>query len=194
MRRAGGKKAETHQRIVAAAAAAIRRHGYDGVSVANVMKEAGLTHGGFYAHFPSREAMLAEAMERAGADSLEALARAAEARASQDALEALVTSYLSDRHLDNADQGCTFAALGSESRRQSPQVRKAASRRIREMADLIARHLPGWGQSSHHDEALGVMSTLVGALTIARLTDDPRLSRAVRKGAARLIRRGVQQG
>jgi TetR/AcrR family transcriptional repressor of nem operon len=190
MRRAAGtKKAETHERILRTAAAAIRRHGYDGASVADIMKEAGLTHGGFYAHFDSREAMLAEALERAGAESLESIARAADASPASDRLAAMVRSYLSDAHLSSPESGCTLAALGSETRRQSPAVRRAATRRIKEMVDLVERQLPRGGE--RHEDALGVMSCLVGALTIARLTEDQALSRAVRKAAIGMIGRAV---
>jgi TetR/AcrR family transcriptional repressor of nem operon len=188
-RRVGTKKAETHERILRTAAAAIRRHGYDGVSVADIMKEAGLTHGGFYAHFDSREAMLAEALERAGAESLESLSRSAESLPSSERLESLVASYLSDRHLGSPESGCTLAALGSETRRQSAVVRRAATRRIKETVDLIERQLPEWG--ARHEDALAVMSCLVGALTIARATDDPALSRAIRKAASRMIGRAL---
>jgi TetR/AcrR family transcriptional repressor of nem operon len=187
----GTKKAETHERILRTAAAAIRRYGYDGVSVADIMKEAGLTHGGFYAHFDSREAMLAEALEQAGAESMETLSRSAEAGASRDPLEALVANYLSDRHLASPESGCTLAALASETRRQSPAVRQAATRRIKETVDLIERQLPDWGD--RHEDALAVMSCLVGALTIARATEDQSLSRAVRKSAARMIRRALRK-
>jgi TetR/AcrR family transcriptional repressor of nem operon len=187
----GTKKAETHERILRTAAAAIRRYGYDGVSVADIMKEAGLTHGGFYAHFDSREAMLAEALEQAGAESMETLSRSAESGASRDPLEALVANYLSDRHLASPESGCTLAALASETRRQSPAVRQAATRRIKETADLIERQLPDWGD--RHEDALAVMSCLVGALTIARATEDQSLSRAVRKSAARMIRRALRK-
>jgi AcrR family transcriptional regulator len=184
----GPKKAETHERIVKAAAAAIRRHGYDGVSVAEIMKDAGLTHGGFYAHFPSREAMLAEALEQAGAESVENLGRAA--TASRDHLEGLVGAYLSDRHLANPERGCSLAALGSETRRQRAPVRRAATRRLKELVELVEQSLPDG--SGRHQQALGVLSTLVGALTIARLTEDQTLGRSVRKAAAQLIRRGVR--
>jgi len=192
MRRPSGtKKAETHERILRHAAAAIRRHGYDGVSVADIMKEAGLTHGGFYAHFDSREAMLTEALERAGAESMENLSRAADADPSRDPLESLVAAYLSDGHAGSPERGCTLAALGSETRRQGPAVRRAATRRIKESADLIERQMPDWGE--RHEDALAVLSCLVGAVTIARSTDDQALSRAVRKAAARLIRRAVSR-
>lgn len=185
------KKEQTHERIVRTAADAIRKHGYDGVSVADVMKEAGLTHGGFYAHFPSRDAMLAEALDRAAADSLENLRRRADAAGSQDPLEAFVTGYLSDRHLEAPEKGCTVAALGSETRRQTPEVRKVATRRIKELVDFIGRQLPGWGGAKAHEEALAAMSCVVGALLIARIVDDPALAKSVRKAAADLVRTGV---
>src|SRR5213082_1919953 len=95
------RKQETHERIVDVAARAIRRHGYAGVGVADVMKEAGLTHGGFYSHFASRDALLVEALERAGHQSSEAVRRSAESRAGHgvSAFRSLVESYLADNHL-----------------------------------------------------------------------------------------------
>src|SRR5881398_298117 len=102
MKRAATRsKQATHDRIVEAAARAIRRSGYNGTGVADIMKRCGLTHGGFYAHFPSREALLAEALERAGQDSQLRLQRSIQAGEARGAspLRALVESYLSDRHL-----------------------------------------------------------------------------------------------
>src|SRR5256885_14203952 len=94
----GSKKEQTRERILRAAARAIRKHGYEGLGVAEVMKEAGLTHGGFYAHFKSRDALLAEAADLAGAESVEAWQKAIrEAKAGRE-LEAIVDTYLSDRH------------------------------------------------------------------------------------------------
>jgi TetR/AcrR family transcriptional regulator, transcriptional repressor for nem operon len=181
------KKQETHDKIVRTAAAAIRKEGFDGVSVADVMDQAGLTHGGFYAHFESRDAMLAEALDRAAGESLERLARVSDGKPAAEALEAVVASYLSDLHLAAPESGCTLAALGSETRRQTPEVRRIATRRVREMADLLARQMPGWGTPEAHEDALGAMSCLVGALLIARLVDDPALAHSIRAAAARLI-------
>lgn len=181
MRRAPvGRKEATHERIVEAAARAIRRSGYDGTGVADIMKDAGLTHGGFYAHFASREAMLAEAADRAGAEANAASARIAADAPPQEALQALVRAYLSKAHLDNPDKGCPVAALGSEMPRQAPEVRRAATRRIKEMIDLVARQSPDWGKPGAHERALVTVSTMVGALVLARAVDDPRLSNAVR--------------
>lgn len=188
MRRpAAGRKEATHERIVEAAARAIRRSGYDGTGVADIMKDAGMTHGGFYAHFASREAMLAEAADRAGAEANAASARIAADAAPQDALQALVCAYLSKAHLDNPDRGCPVAALGSEMPRQAPQVRRAATRRIKEMFDLVARHSPDRGKLEAYERALVTVSTMVGALVLARAVDDPRLSSAVRSAVLKAL-------
>jgi TetR/AcrR family transcriptional regulator, transcriptional repressor for nem operon len=182
-RTAPGRKDATHERIVDAGARAIRRCGYAGTGVAGIMKDAGLTHGGFYAHFASREAMLAEAADRAGAESLAALERVCAAAPPRRALQALLRAYLSKEHVDGVETGCAVAALGSELPRQAPDVRRAATRRIKEMIDLVARQSPDWGQPGAHQRALVTMATMVGALVLARAVDDPRLSDALRQAA-----------
>src|ERR1041385_8788638 len=112
--KARSKKEETRERILRAAARAIRKHGYEGVGVAEVMKEAGLTHGGFYAHFESRDALLAAAADQAGAESIEHLTRALAAAKPGRELTALVDAYLSDGHLAAPEQGCLIAAESIE--------------------------------------------------------------------------------
>ena len=177
------RKEATHERIVHAAARAIRRSGYSGTGVADIMKEAGLTHGGFYAHFDSREAMLAEAADRAGADSVATLERIAAGAPPEKALQTLMRAYLSKEHLQGVESGCPMAALGSEMPRQAPEVRRAATRRIKEAIDLVARQLPDWGKPDAHEQALATLSTMVGALVLARAVDDPKLSDALRSAA-----------
>lgn len=176
--RTAGKEA-SHERIVNAAAKAIRRSGYAGTGVADIMKEAGLTHGAFYAHFTSREAMLAEAADRAGAESNAVAASVIAAVPPDQSLQALLQAYLSQEHRNGIETGCPIAALGSEMPRQSPEVRLAATRRIKEMIDLIARQLPDWGQPSAHERALVMVATMVGTLMLARAVDDPALSDAL---------------
>lgn len=176
-------KEASHDRIVSAAARAIRRSGYDGTGVADIMKEAGLTHGAFYAHFPSREAMLAEAADRAGSESLAAVAKAVAKAPPEKALAALLRGYLSREHIENAESGCAVAALGSEMPRQAPEVRRAATLRIKEMIDLVARQSPDWGQPGAHERALAAVATMVGALMLARAVDEPALSDALRHAA-----------
>jgi TetR/AcrR family transcriptional repressor of nem operon len=172
------RKAATHERIVEVAARAIRRSGYDGTSVTDIMKEAGLTHGGFYAHFASREAMLAEAADRAGAESVAMAESVASTVPAEQALEAMVRAYLSQAHFENTETGCPIAALGSEMPRQAPEVRSAATRRIKEMIEVVARRLPVEGTEAR-DSALVSMATLVGTLVLARAVDDPDLSEAL---------------
>jgi TetR/AcrR family transcriptional repressor of nem operon len=182
---ASQSKEVTHERIVDAAACAIRRSGYDGASVGDIMKAAGLTHGGFYAHFPSREAMLAEAADRAGAQSVAASSRLAATVPPEQALQSLLHGYLSKEHVENREMGCAIAALGSEMPRQAPEVRRAATHRIKEMIDVVARQLPDWGQPGAHENALVIAATMVGALVMARAVDDPKLSDALLKAALR---------
>src|SRR5213593_3891493 len=165
-RTAPSRKEVTHERIVAAAARATRRTGYDGTGVAEIMKEVGLTHGGFYAHFASREAMLAEAADRAGAEAVAASARVAAIAAPEQALQRLLHAYLSKEHVKGVEMGCPVAALGSEMPRQAPEVRRAATRRIKEMIDLVARQSPDWGKPGAHQRALVTVATMVGALVL----------------------------
>jgi TetR/AcrR family transcriptional repressor of nem operon len=169
-------KQASHERIVSAAARAIRRSGFDGTGVADIMKEAGLTHGGFYAHFPSREAMLAEATGRACADSAAAVAGVVASAPPEQALACMLRAYLSPEHRAQIELGCPLAALGSETARQAPDVRRATTRHVKEMVDLVARQSPDWGQPGAHERALVTVATMVGTLLLARAVDDPALS------------------
>jgi AcrR family transcriptional regulator len=186
--KAGSKKEQTRERILRAAARALRKHGYEGVGVADVMKEAGLTHGGFYAHFESRDALLAAAADQAGAESIETLSRAVAAAKPGQELTALVDTYLSDRHVAAPEQGCAIAAAGSEVPRQQAEVRRAASRRIKDLIGLVERQFPEWGRSAAHEKAMGIAATMVGALVLARAVDDAHLSNRIRKAARELVR------
>ncbi|KRC21448.1 TetR/AcrR family transcriptional regulator [Acidovorax sp. Root217] len=176
-------KEATHERIVSVAARAIRRSGYDGTGVADIMKEAGLTHGAFYAHFDSREAMLAEAAAKACAESAAAAANVVASVPPGAALASMLASYLSRGHVEQVELGCPLAALGSETVRQAPEVRRVATRHIKEVVDLIARQSPDWGQPAAHERALATVATMVGALLLARAVDEPALSDGLREAA-----------
>ena len=176
-------KEATHERIVSVAARAIRRSGYDGTGVADIMKEAGLTHGAFYAHFDSREAMLAEAAAKACAESAAAAAEVVASVPPGAALASMLGSYLSRGHVEQVELGCPLAALGSETVRQAPEVRRVATRHIKEVVDLIARQSPDWGQPAAHERALVTVATMVGALLLARAVDEPALSDGLREAA-----------
>ena len=164
---APSRKALTHERILDTAARAIRRAGFQGVGVADIMKEAGLTHGGFYAHFASRDALLVEALEHAGQQSADRLNRGNSARQAQGAspFRALIEGYLSDRHLIDTEGGCAVAALAGEMPRQAPEVRAAAAQRVRSLVQRVANTLP---EGTPPDAAAAVASQLVGALQLAR--------------------------
>ena len=182
------RKHETHERIVDVAARAIRRHGYAGVGVADVMKEAGLTHGGFYAHFDSRDALIIEALERAGRDSGEAVTRALERRAAKgvSAFRALVEAYLGDEHLASLETGCPVAALACDMPRQSDAVREASAMRVRRLVAGVQSALPHASPAT----ASVVAGTLVGTLQLARALGANADGRAVLSAARRAL---VQQ-
>ena len=157
----------THERIVEVAARTLRRNGYAGVGVADVMKQAGLTHGGFYAHFASRDALLAEAIDRAGRDSATTMGERVDASRSrgESALRALVENYLSDAHLGGTETGCVVAALCSEMPRQSAVLLGPSVERVRKLIALVQRALP---DGAAREQAMVIASTLVGALQLAR--------------------------
>ena len=180
------RKEISHERIVAAAARAIRRGGFQGVGVADIMKEAGLTHGGFYAHFSSRNALLAEALERAGQDTAASNRHDFATRQSHGAspLRALVEGYLSDRHLGDIETGCAVAALASEMPRQAPDVREASAQRVRAMVAAVRRALP---KDAPADSASAVASQLVGALLLARALGDNAEGRALLKATRQAL-------
>ncbi|MFM7008051.1 MAG: TetR/AcrR family transcriptional regulator, partial [Betaproteobacteria bacterium] len=133
------KKELSHARIVDVASKAIRRAGYRGVGVADIMKEAGLTHGGFYAHFDSREALVIEAMAKAGQENIESLSEVIERRIAKGSTryKALVETYLHEAHLQRSEDGCVVAALSSEMTRQDDEVREEARRRVAAMIALV---------------------------------------------------------
>ncbi len=164
---AANRKELSHERIVDVASRAIRRAGYRGVGVADIMKEAGLTHGGFYAHFASRDALMVEAMERAGRDNLAALTEGMARRVAKGSsrFAALVAVYLHDTHLDSTEDGCVVAALASEMARQDEAVRDGARRRIAALVSLVRSVLPA---GSANARAEVIAATMVGALQLAR--------------------------
>ena len=179
------RKQETHERIVDVAARTIRRHGYAGVGVADVMKKAGLTHGGFYAHFDSRDALLVEALERAGRESGEVVARAVERRAAKgvSAFRALVETYLSDEHLASLETGCPVAALACDMPRQSGAVREASAVRVRRLVTGVQSTLPQVRRAA----ASVVAGTLVGTLQLARALGANADGRAVLSAARKAL-------
>ena len=178
------RKEETHERILNAAARAIHRHGYAGVGVADVMKEAGLTHGGFYAHFDSRDALIVEALERAGRKSL-AVTRGAKLRAGKgvSAFRSLVETYLADDHLSSLETGCPVAVLGCDMPRQSKIVREASAVWVQRLIAAVRSTLPAAPRAT----ASVVAGTLVGSLQLARALGSNAEGRAVLSAARKSL-------
>ena len=179
------RKETTHERIVEVAARALRRNGYAGVGVADVMKEAGLTHGGFYAHFESRDALLVEALDHASRESGEAVSRDAQQRAGKgiSGFRSLVETYLADRQLASPESGCPVAALACEMPRQSAAVRDASAARVQWLIAGVRNRLP-W---KHRAAASLVAGTLVGSLQLARALGDNAEGRALLSGSRKAL-------
>jgi TetR/AcrR family transcriptional repressor of nem operon len=165
--------AERHEHILAAASQMFRQSGFDGVSVAAVMKAAGLTHGGFYAHFESKDALAAASVERSLSETLDLVEQASEVG---DPLVTLVTEYLSAQHRDDPAGGCTMAALASEISRANGPVRHSFTAQVRTLVERIAGKFFPAQRFNGRAEAIVTMSTLVGALLLARAVDDPDFS------------------
>ena len=171
MRMTNERKAETRERILAAAGELFRTHGIDAVGVDAVMHRAGLTHGGFYAYFASKEALVAEVSAAALARSAARWERISEAAEPAVALHRIVESYLDAEHVAAPAHGCVLATLGPEMARRD-EVRTGITASIRRMLDVLARCLP----TRRRQRALTTLATLVGAVVLARLCDDSRLA------------------
>jgi len=162
-----------------------RKHGFDGIGVADIMKAAGLTHGGFYNQFGSKEALAAEACAHVSSDPWAAWMEAPPERR----LEGIVRNYLTPRHRDNRAQGCLFASLGSDVGRQPRSVRRAFTERVRAKIDLLRLAIPGRSAAARREQALGTLAGLVGALMLSRAVDDPALSDEILEAAANTLAR-----
>jgi TetR/AcrR family transcriptional repressor of nem operon len=174
MRYAKGHKNHSHERILKAASRKFRRQGIAATGMTGVMAEAGLTNGGFYSHFRSKNDLVREGLECALDEQLR---RLAEGDAAPGQLRELIRSYLSTEHRDRPDAGCASAALLPEIGRQPRATRKAYTARMRELFEQLARRLPQNSSSgTSHDTAMGIFAVLVGALQLARAVEDPLMS------------------
>jgi TetR/AcrR family transcriptional regulator, transcriptional repressor for nem operon len=170
--------AQNRQRILDVAAQLFREHGFEGIGVADLMKEAGLTHGGFYGHFSSKDDLIAQASARELTRSLEHWSNFA-GRASDDPLSAVAGTYLTRSHRDNPGTGCVLAALGPDVSRQGPAVRRAVTDYVRSVCDLLVKLVPGKSKAARRQKAISTYATLVGAMVLARAVDDRALSQEI---------------
>jgi TetR/AcrR family transcriptional regulator, transcriptional repressor for nem operon len=170
--------AQNRERILDAAAQLFRERGFDGIGVADLMKEAGLTHGGFYGHFSSKDDLIAQASARELTSSLAHWSRVSD-RASGDRLSAIAAVYLNRAHRDNPGAGCVLAALGPDVSRQGPAVRGAVTDYLRSVVDLLVNLVPGKSKAARRQKAISTYATLVGAMVLARAVDDRALSQEI---------------
>lgn len=179
MKKSKIETAETRKRIVDAAFQKFGACGIHETGLADVMAEAGLTHGGFYRHFGSKDQLVAEACA-AGLNALIASSEEATQRAGTDeAFKAIVENYLTPEHRDNLARGCPLAGLGSELARAEDRTRVAAAEGFARLVDEIASHLPDRSPEAAKSEAIYALSAMVGALTMSRLVQDSGLSDAI---------------
>ncbi len=175
-------KAESHDRIVRVAAARFREAGVDGIGVADLMKDAGLTHGGFYRHFASRDELAAEAIERALREGARAVEAVANTRKSP--LTALVDAYLSAAHRDDLATSCAVTTLAADVARCNDRARSAYTRQVGAYLELLTKLIAGDKRRSRRTRAIAALSTLVGAVSMARAVNDEKLSQEILKSAA----------
>jgi TetR/AcrR family transcriptional repressor of nem operon len=185
MRVSREKAAEHRDRIIDAAGALFRAKGFGGIGVADIMKAADLTHGGFYGHFASKDDLVGEASRRIMARAAANWTKLVEA-APDSPYAALLEHYLSPKHRDDPGKGCAFAALGNDAARSGKVVRKAFAEGLAPLIDILAQSIPGKSipgksipsksKAARRRKAVAAMATLVGALTLARAVEGTPLS------------------
>jgi len=175
MRVSREKAAEHRDRIIDAAGALFRAKGFGGIGVADIMKAADLTHGGFYGHFASKEDLVAQSSRRSMARAAANWTKLVEA-APDNPCAALLAHYLSPKHRDDPGKGCAFAALGNDAARSGKIVRKAFAEGLAPLIDILAQSIPGKSKPARRRKAVAAMATLVGALTLARAVEGTPLS------------------
>jgi TetR/AcrR family transcriptional repressor of nem operon len=193
MRYTAEHKEETHRKIVQTAARAFKRHGLEGVGIVDLMKKAGLTHGGFYAHFPDRDTLVAEATAAGYEEAAERLLTHLADYPSDDTLRALIERYLSPAHRLNTEHGCPLPALAADMSRQPATVRRAFTDSFRRYSARLAALLPGRYKVDRGDTALAVLSGLAGAIMLARAVSDPDLSDRILAASRQFYLDALQQ-
>jgi TetR/AcrR family transcriptional repressor of nem operon len=183
---------EHREQIIAAAARRFRERGFDGVRVADIMKEVGLTHGGFYGHFSSKEELVALASSRAMTEALARWQKLVD-EAPGDRLEALVNTYLSLRHHDRPETGCLLATLGTEISRQPQAVKEAVAVEQQKLLDFISGIAPGKTKALRRKQAIVALAALVGGMTLARDSSDAHLRREILETVAASVPNSVRE-
>jgi TetR/AcrR family transcriptional repressor of nem operon len=176
MRYEKGHKEITRRRIVETASARFRKDGIEGVGLADLMAEAGLTHGGFYSHFSSKEDLVRAAMEEAAGHSAQNFNR----RIEEGGLEAWIRGYLRIGHRDHPERGCAMAALASELARHPKSTRQGFTENLARITSAVESHLPAHiTPATKKKLATGIFAVLVGAMQMSRAVNDPEWSEQI---------------
>jgi TetR/AcrR family transcriptional regulator, transcriptional repressor for nem operon len=189
MRYAPEHKAETHQKIVKDASRRVRADGLSGAAVSTVMREAGLTHGGFYKHFESKDKLLQASLSEAFRDIADRMANVAEKSKPETAWKALVKAYLSQEHCDHVEYGCPLAALAPELARTNKPMKAQILRELSQYKDRMLPFMPGRRTSDKEGAFFAIFSTMAGAIQIARILPEPAMRAKVLATARDLLLR-----
>ena len=176
MRYSKEHKQETHARIVKKASVRLREKGAHGIGVADLMKDAGLTHGGFYAHFDSREALVIEAFAYAMDRSTERWRKIAEQTPLDKRLATIVETYLTPVHRDDPGHGCAVPTLGAEIARESAKTRKAFAAKLEQMIDMMADQILDVPRKTARKQAMATLATMMGTLVLSRIAGSGEFS------------------
>ncbi|QGZ65370.1 TetR/AcrR family transcriptional regulator [Paraburkholderia acidisoli] len=179
MRKSKAETAETRQRIVEVAAGLFRANGIHATGLADVMATAGLSHGGFYRHFESKDQLVAEACEQGLIGIVGNLEAAAQGCEGHDAFNAVVDAYLSTSHRNAPERGCPLAGMGSELARADEGTRAAAVRGFDALVDMLATRLGSAQDEADRSRATFALAAMIGGMTMARIMADPEASAAL---------------
>ena len=181
MRYSKEHKFQTHAKIVKRASIKLREKGAHGIGVADLMKEAGLTHGGFYAHFDSRDALVIEAVSHAMDRSTERWRKLSEQTPADKRLAKIVNTYLGTDHRDDPGHGCAVPALAAEMARESAKTRRAFAGRMDQMIEMLTDQYQGMPRKAARKQAVSALATMMGTLVMARVAGNSELSEEILK-------------
>ncbi len=178
MRRSREEAARTRQDIIKAASTLLRERGLHGISVAELMSEIGLTHGGFYTHFASKEALMSEAIDAAFEETVTAWNKVVESARAKQGFTGLVDLYLTEEHVKDPGTGCAVPALGGEIARAGHDVRDAIAKGIAEMIDIFSKQIDDASPEGKKERAIATVACLVGTIVMARCVNDEKTAQS----------------
>jgi TetR/AcrR family transcriptional regulator, transcriptional repressor for nem operon len=182
-------KIETHQKIVKGASRRLRAEGLTGAAVSTVMRDSGLTHGGFYKHFKSKNDLLSESLSKAFEQMADVLARATKRSKPGSAWKAVVKTYLSPEHCDHAEFGCPLAALAPELARTDRTMKPRIAAELVKYKSRMLPFMPGNRAADKERAFFAIFPTMIGAIAIARILPDPAMRKKVLTNAREFLLR-----